>query len=173
MRQDLKKIALSILTLGLILVLVRGCDEGLPSETVRGISILPVVSKRIAQETSKRLLPQNRPPYVPPEGTVTIKPKDPTKTLDEVIDIRVKYFGLCFKPGIQATFPLGVGLDAKLAFYRRYGAGAVFLLSKEPREVNAALFASRHIGNFDNIEAVVGLKFTGNRLPYVGLRLSF
>lgn len=187
MKLDLKKIPLKLLSLctlaGIMVVGLKGCKhESLPSQTVGNIPHLPLLREviRVAKiqkdARGDSRIPQ---PYVPPEATVTITPKDPSKKLEDLITVKVKTYGLCFKPGIQVAFPLGVGLDAKLAFYGKYGVGVAGILGhgtgSSIQRLDAAVFGSRHFERFDNLESVVGLKFnvTGIKSPYVALRLSF
>lgn len=61
--------------------------------------------------------------YVPPEGQVIITPKDPTKTLDQVINTNYKTWGFCKEFGLALDVaPLGIGLDMKFFFIKRFGA---------------------------------------------------
>lgn len=60
--------------------------------------------------------------YVPPEGKITITPKDPTKTIDEVINVKVDWYGRTFHPGLRmGLLPLSPGIDFKLYFIGRLG----------------------------------------------------
>ena len=64
-------------------------------------------------------------PYIPPEGSVTITPKDKTKTLDDLITVHYKEMGFTLEPGIECSGSLyfNCGIDAKLVFLYRFGAG--------------------------------------------------
>lgn len=177
----LKRKLLAIVPLVLIIYVLgqRGCNEtkgpDVLSIPIRNVYKAATVSGLVRHGVNKATSPSVQPSYVPPEAVVTITPKDKTKHLADLIDVKVKGYGLTFKPGIQATFPLGIGLDVKLAFYRRYGGGIGLLYLKEDRAFAGSVFASRHFEYLDNLEAVVGAKvaISGITTPYAGLRLSF
>ena len=67
-------------------------------------------------------LPRTGLPYVPPEGQVTITPKDKSKSLDDLVTIKYRRFGFITNPGLNLSLvPLGLGVDAKLAYFNRTG----------------------------------------------------
>lgn len=81
-----------------------------------------VIKTRILTKIKYRTKIKTKVIYVPPEGSVEIKPKDPGKKLEDVVEVKVKWYGLTFKPGFQTGFvTMGLGLDFKLAYVNRFG----------------------------------------------------
>lgn len=79
-----------------------------------------VFEKRIILAGREKIVYRDR--YVPPEGSITLSPKDKSKTIDEVVEVKVKWYGLTFRPGFTTTIaPIGLILDSKLAYMNRFG----------------------------------------------------
>lgn len=64
--------------------------------------------------------------YIPPEGNITITPKDPTKSIDDLVKIHYQEIGWTFEPGLELSGNLyySYGVDAKLFYAYRFGLGA-------------------------------------------------
>lgn len=97
--------------------------------------------------------PNKNPKYVPPEGNITITPKDPTKTLDELVNIKYKEWGLTHGLGLEGSIaPLGIGLDIKLVYFYRLGG-------------NIGINYFRSFDNRDFITPTIGLSYHLDRVP--------
>jgi len=85
--------------------------------------------------------------YVPPEGYVEIKPKDPDKKLEDVVKLKIKWYGLTFKPGFQfGALNLGYGLDFKFAYFKRFGLNTGFLIfPRKAGRITPSLGLSYHL----------------------------
>lgn len=61
--------------------------------------------------------------YIPPEAKVIITPKDTTKKLDDLINVKItNTWGFTRQPGLDISFlPLGVGLDFKWFYAYKLG----------------------------------------------------
>ena len=104
--------------------------------------------------------------YVPPEGKIVIKPKDPSKKLEDLVEVNYKWYGLSFRPGLQlAIIPMGLGLDAKLIFVNRFGlnAGGIFLI--QSRTITPTLGLSYRL---DKIKFIYNTEFQCSYIP-IGL----
>lgn len=66
---------------------------------------------------------EERPPYIPPEAEIIVTPKDPTKTLSDVVNVKIEdRYGFTLEPGLTGNLlPLGIGLDLKWAYYEKIG----------------------------------------------------
>lgn len=120
-------------------------------------------------------VPKARTPYVPPEGHITITPKDPEKTLEEVVNVVIKDRGITFTPGVHYAVPDRLGADIKLAYRGRLGLGAganVRLGSfADARILGYASYRLDRIRFVQNTEAFVG--YTNKKEVQVGLRINF
>lgn len=69
-----------------------------------------------------------RAPYIPPEATVIITPKDKTQKLTDIVNISIQdKFGFSLEPGLDvALAPAGIGLDFKLLYAWKFGAEVGF-----------------------------------------------
>ena len=91
----------------------------------KAIKPITVLKTRILYRTRTKY----KTVYVPPEGYVKIKPKDPEKTLEDVVEVKIKWYGLTLKPGLQfGMLNIGYGLDFKLAYINRFGLNTGFLI---------------------------------------------
>lgn len=61
--------------------------------------------------------------YIPPEATVIVTPKDPTKNLSDVVNVRiVDIWGIAVEPGLEGYIaPLGLGAGIKYFYYKKVG----------------------------------------------------
>lgn len=117
-------------------------------------------------------------PYVPPEGSVTITPRDPSKTLDEVVTVKYKTWGLTLEPGLDfAAAPFGMGLDVKWLYYKKFGIETGALYFADPfNKYSASLSASYRLDYYSllkNTEFVVGYASNSPILGWVGIRINF
>lgn len=118
--------------------------------------------------------------YVPPEGKVIITPKDPNKKLEDVVNITVKRVGFTLQPGMQLTMLpyVGGGLDVKLVFINRFGAGLglnYFHVSDNNYYISPTVNVTYRLDRIPyvrNSEALLGLAvYPTNRL-YLGIRMG-
>jgi hypothetical protein len=115
--------------------------------------------------------------YVPPEGRVEVRPKDPTKTLDELVEIKIKWYGLTLKPGMAwGLLPSAFGMDLKLAYLGRIGAefgiskqGSIYDLYGLTPRLSLSYRLDR-IKFIQNTELYVGWTPLGRYPAEVGLR---
>lgn len=60
--------------------------------------------------------------YVPPEGGIEISPKDKTKKLSDIVEVKRTWYGLCLRPGVgYGANPSRLLLDFKVAYANRLG----------------------------------------------------
>jgi len=101
--------------------------------------------------------------YVPVEGQIEIKPKDPKTNIDDLVKITIKNKGLTKKVGFQADIlERGYGPDIKLFYWGRMGINTGILVypSKGQIAPDASLsYKLDRLWLFDNIEAFLGYKF--------------
>lgn len=176
-----KLLAIAILVLGLIIWtrIPRNETEIEPGETIRiepGRVVSPGKTKtpektnrRDRRGPLRRVFPERRDTYVPPEGRVEI-----TRNPDGSVGYRVFDSGFTFRPGIQYLLPYGLGLDVKIYFYKRFGlfAGGAWEFRKNSLDSIAGV--SYHLGTtrIPNLQVVGGYRMF-SRMPYIGLRLDF
>ena len=104
----------------------NGSSTGIENKvTVTKTPVLVKSSKGIFKEQTKEVII----PYVPPEGSVTIEPRRQEDTLNDIIKVSARRYGLTFEPGIQTSLLLApnIGLDAKLFYIGRWGSTVGFL----------------------------------------------
>lgn len=93
--------------------------------------------------------------YLPPEGHATITSKDPSKKLEDVVDIKYIVRGFVFEPGFQfSVFPLGGGIDAKIIYWNRLGVSAGFGYFK-------------HLYYPDSVSPTGAITYRLDRIPFV------
>lgn len=116
--------------------------------------------------------------YVPPEGETEITPKDPSKSIDEIVTIKYKTWGFTNDIGFQLGLVGGysVGLDYKFFYLGRFGANIGVLGGKNiTTYVTPDLTLSYHLDRISwihNTELFVGYAPTA-RIPYqMGLRIN-
>ena len=113
-----------IITGGLfVLAFIGGSLTGYELKTAEVKFVEVIKTKKIVQLQTRTvyLPPGESPIYIPPEGGVVITPKDPTKTLGDVVDIQVNRMGLIHELGVFASYPKGIGLDMKWFYIERFG----------------------------------------------------
>lgn len=115
--------------------------------------------------------------YVPPEGSITITPKDPTQNLEDVIEVNKKWYGLTLKPGFAlSVYPIAYGLDVKLAFASRFGLGLGVLYSPRNQHVMPTLPLTYRLDRLplvDNTEAYCAYAPFSSLNLNCGLRIGF
>lgn len=99
---------------------------------------------------SPNVLPQERQAYEPPESKIIITPKDPQKTLDQVINVKIiDTWGFTLEPGLDLEgIGPGVGLDFKFFYVGKVGAEVGF---------------EKYFGYFDSFSPTVGLSYRLDR----------
>lgn len=117
-------------------------------------------------------------PYVPPEGSVEISIKDPSKKLSDVVTVKYKTWGLTLEPGLDfAAAPFGMGLDVKWLYYKKFGIETGVLYFADPfNKYSASLSASYRLDYYSllkNTEFVVGYASNSPILGWVGIRINF
>lgn len=101
------------------------------------IKPITVIKTRVLTKIKYKTRVETKIIYVPSEGSIEIKPKDPDKELEDVIEVKVKWYGLTFKPGFQiGLLDTSFGLDFKLAYMNRLGLNTGLLIF--PRGAGAA-----------------------------------
>ena len=111
--------------------------------------------------------------YVPSEGKVEIITRDPTKNLEDVVDIKVKRWGLAFRPGLQlGMFPLGIGLDAKVLFINRVGlnGGLIYTSDKTISPTATISYKLDRVPLIQNTELFIGYRPLGTIPLILGIR---
>lgn len=116
--------------------------------------------------------------YNPPESKIIITSKDPTKTLDQVVNVSYKTWGFTLEPGIQASIvPLGFGLDCKLIYINRWSGivGMEYMKLANIHAITPTLTLSYHLGTnyFKNTELILGYSPLGPLPAYLGVRINF
>lgn len=117
--------------------------------------------------------------YLPPEARVTVEPKDPAKTIGDVVKVTVTgTWGFTAEPGLDlSAAPLGAGLDLKLFYVRKLGAeiGAVYFADPVQR-FSPSIGLSYRLDGYrllKNTEAVVAYAPNSPVLGWVGIRVNF
>lgn len=128
--------------------------------------------------SSRNLGSEAKQPYIPEEGKVIITPKDPTKKISDVINIKVQKMGFCFKPGLKLNLlPYGIGLDIKFAYAYRFGAtvGMSYLRFLETERISPTIGVTYHPWDnfFKNTDLFIDYTPVGPAPVAGGLRISF
>lgn len=131
MLQNLSKLFLVGFLIGsLLMILHRGCRHESPNKP-KTIVENPNGSKVIVRHTNDKQRTDTTP-YIPPEGKVIITPKDPTKSINDVIKIHYQRYGFTFEPGIQTVLfaEPNLGFDVKVIYARRFGLNVGFVAGR-------------------------------------------
>ena len=151
------KIMISSILFSLLLFL-RSCIT-YENPTLKVPKIVVKTPKVIERPGDKHEAPK-KTIYVPPEGSIEIKPKDPTKTIDDVIEVKVKWFGKTFHPGARiGLLPISPGIDAKVYFIGRLGV-----------ELGVGTMVVRNFDNslfFDGISPTVGISYRLDKIKWL------
>lgn len=137
-----------------------------------------VPGKIVVEENKKGTSRNHNGPYIPPEGTTTITPKDPTKKIEDVVDIKYKTWGRTSDIGLQLGLIGGysIGLDYKFFYVGRFGANIGLLGGKNiTTYVTPDLTISYHLDRISwihNTELWAGYAPT-SIIPYqMGVRIN-
>lgn len=129
------------------------------------------------KSTTKRSDEGTKTAYVPPEGRIEIRPKDESKSLAELVEVKIKWYGLTFRPGLQlGLLPTAAGLDFKLAYIGRLSL-TTGVLTNFNRLVTPTLGLTYHLDGLSkgwlmNTEAVCGYSPLSLAPVYCGFRLN-
>jgi hypothetical protein len=125
---------LGLLVLGVLSLSVFGkmcghrrIENNVPGQgiTIKNPSKLKVLLPHIPLVQQPKVIDR----YVPPEGSVTITPVNPSKSIDDLVKIYYQTIGWTFEPGIQTLLlqEPNLGLDAKIFYAYRFGLNVGFV----------------------------------------------
>lgn len=172
---------------GIMLFVYRSCNNPVVAQ-LKGVTKIEGPTK-IRQSGNARNVARPLPlsdqtvPYVPAEGYIEIIPgqgwKDDPASLFQPYEIRVKTHGFTFRPGVQITLPFGLGLDAKVYYWNRFGLnlGAVNAITSptkfDPRASATVSYRLDQLPGIMNLEVFVGgFKGWKDQGPMGGLRIN-
>lgn len=135
-------------------------------------TIIKTKEVRVPTEITKNV-------YVPTEGYVTITPKDPTKRLEDVVNISYKTSGTTLGLGLETSvLPRGFGVDAKFLFASRWGVGLGLNYFNSERDgdffspTGHISYRLDQIKYIHNTELLFGLGVLPRNFGYLGLRMG-
>lgn len=171
---------LSLFTLVSVCILRGSCQKSKPNPNQEVIN--PNGGKVIEKAKSKvknNTKSKTNELYVPPEGSITIRPKDKNKSLADVVEIKRKWYGLTLEPGLEIGVINGsFGVDVKLAYINRLGLiTAVSVDQLTTKTVSPAIGVSYRLdglsrGWLRNTEGLIEYKPL-SRIPIeIGVRIN-